>query len=116
MGKNRSCERSGIRSRALIDYFHPLMLEQQVKIVNKLGLHVRAATKLVQKASEFDVDISISCNDQTADAKSIMDVLMLAAIIGTKVDIVIAGDSVEDEQEAMDSLISLIANRFDEGE
>ena len=92
------------------------MLEQQVKIINKLGLHVRAATKLVQTASEFDADISISCNDQTADAKSIMDVLMLAAIIGTEINIAVSGDTVEDEKEALNSIISLIENRFDEGE
>lgn len=92
------------------------MLEQQVKIINKLGLHVRAATKLVQTASEFDADISISCNDQTADAKSIMDVLMLAAIIGTEISIAVSGDTVEDEKEALNSIIFLIENRFDEGE
>jgi phosphocarrier protein HPr len=92
------------------------MLEQHVKIINKLGLHVRAATKLVQTASEFDADISISCNDQTADAKSIMDVLMLAAIIGTEINIAVSGDTVEDEKEALNSIISLIENRFDEGE
>ena len=92
------------------------MLEQQVKIVNKLGLHVRAATKLVQTASEFEVEISITCNDQTADAKSIMDVLMLAAIIGTVIDISIVGDSLDEEKEAMDCIVSLIENKFDEGE
>ncbi len=92
------------------------MLEQQVKIVNKLGLHVRAATKLVQTASEFDVEISIHCNDQTADAKSIMDVLMLAAIIGTVIKVTIVGDSSDEEQEAMDCIVSLIDNKFDEGE
>ena len=92
------------------------MLERQIKIVNKLGSHVRAATKLVQTASEFDVDISISCNDQTADAKSIMDVLMLAAIIGTVVEITVSGDSVEEETEALDRIVSLIENRFDEDE
>lgn len=91
------------------------MLERRVKIVNKLGLHVRAATKLVQAASEFDSDITLSCNGQIADAKSIMDVLMLAAIIGTVIAIQVIGESTE-EEEAMEKLISLINNRFDENE
>ena len=47
------------------------MLEQRVQIINKLGLHVRAATKLVQTASEYEAEITINCNDQDADAKSI---------------------------------------------
>jgi len=92
------------------------MLEQQVKIVNKLGLHVRAATKLVQTASEFEAEIAISCNDQVADAKSIMDVLMLAAIIGTVINVSVSGETAEEEKEAMVKIISLIENRFDEGE
>ncbi|MCP4755987.1 MAG: HPr family phosphocarrier protein [Proteobacteria bacterium] len=92
------------------------MLERQVKIINKLGLHVRAATKLVQTASEFEADITISCNEQTADAKSIMDVLMLAAIVGTIVDIRVSGDTTDEEREALDKMTSLIDNRFDEKE
>ena len=92
------------------------MLEQQVKIVNKLGLHVRAATKLVQTASQFDVDITIGFNNQTADAKSIMDVLMLAAIIGSLITVTVSGESTEEEKEALDRIIYLIESRFDEEE
>jgi len=92
------------------------MLEQQIQIINKLGLHVRAATKLVQTASEYEVGITISCNGQKADAKSIMDVLMLAAIYETTVSIRIDGDTEEEEQQAMTALTGLINDRFGEGE
>ena len=92
------------------------MLVEEIEIINKLGLHLRAATKLVQLASEFEASITISCNDQQADAKSIMDVLMLAAIIGTIVKIEISGDSQEEEQEIMNQILALFNNRFGEEE
>lgn len=91
-------------------------MEREIRIVNKLGLHVRAATKLVQLASEFSADINITYEDQTADAKSIMDVLMLAAIYDTVIKIRVEGDSEEEEQIALDQLSQLIDNRFDENE
>ena len=98
-----------------LDYSrYGIMLEKEVRIINKLGLHVRAATKLVQLASEFDVDITIGCNEQEADAKSIMEVLMLAAIFDSTVVIKITGESPEEERKALDSLEELINNRFDE--
>ncbi len=92
------------------------MLEQKIQIINKLGLHVRAATKLVQAASEFDADILISCNDQEADAKSIMDVLMLAAIHETFIVIKVTGESEAEEEQALAELTSLINDRFGENE
>lgn len=92
------------------------MVEQELEISNKLGLHLRAATKLVQLASEFEADISISCNDQTADAKSIMDVLMLAAIIGTVVNIKVNGESETEETEILSQIVSLFNDKFGEGE
>ncbi|MBU2514031.1 HPr family phosphocarrier protein [bacterium] len=92
------------------------MLEKDVIIINKLGLHLRAATKLVQLASDFEADITISCNEQDADAKSIMDVLMLAAIVGTEVNIKVSGDNQEQELEIMDQVVSLIQDRFGEDE
>ncbi len=85
-------------------------------IINKLGLHLRAATKLVQLASEFEADIKIISHDQIADAKSIMDVLMLAAIVGTPVKIEISGESEEEEQEIMDQMTGLFNSRFGEDE
>lgn len=92
------------------------MLEEDITVINKLGLHLRAATKLVQLASEFDADIRITCNDQTADAKSIMDVLMLAAIIGSELTINVSGDSREDEEEAMNAILEIIRDKFGEEE
>ena len=92
------------------------MLETEVEIINKLGLHLRAATKLVQLASEFEPTIQISCNDQIADAKSIMDVLMLAAIIGTIVKIEISGDNEEEERNIMSQILKLFTSRFGEEE
>jgi phosphocarrier protein len=92
------------------------MLVREMEIINKLGLHLRAATKLVQLASEFEASIRISCNDQTADAKSIMDVLMLAAIIGTVAKIEVSGDNDEEEQGIMKQVVSLFNIRFGEDE
>ncbi|MBU3916849.1 HPr family phosphocarrier protein [bacterium] len=92
------------------------MLERQIKIINRLGLHLRAATKLVQLASEYEADISIFCDGQTADAKSIMDVLMLAAIIGKILKIRVSGKSDEEEENIMNLLTALIDNRFGESE
>ena len=92
------------------------MLEEKIQIINKLGLHVRAATKLVQVASEFDSDIIISCNEQEADAKSIMDVLMLAAIFETVVVIRVTGENEAEEANALHALTELINDRFGENE
>jgi len=90
------------------------MIEQEIKIINKLGLHVRAATKLVQLASDYDADISLEYQDQIADAKSIMDVLMLAAIYDTVIVVKVSSDSEEEEEEAFEKIKDLINNRFDE--
>ena len=90
------------------------MLEKEIVITNTLGLHVRAATKLVQTASLFDIDVSITCNGQTADAKSIMEVLMLAAIFGTTVTLRDSGENEEEEGKAISQISTLFENRFDE--
>ena len=92
------------------------MLEKEVEISNKLGLHLRAATKLVQLASEFEAEITVSCNDQAADAKSIMDVLMLAAIIGTIVTISVSGEYEEEERDILIRIATLFEERFGEDE
>lgn len=92
------------------------MREEKIQIINKLGLHVRAATKLVQTASEFDADITISCDGQDADAKSIMDVLMLAAIFETFVVIKVQADCAAEEEQVLAALTDLINDRFGEGE
>jgi len=89
------------------------MLEQQIEIVNKLGLHARAAAKLVSVASRFESHIEIHFGSQTADAKSIMAVMMLAASKGSRISIQIDG---RDQQEAMTAVTELINNYFEEEE
>ena len=89
------------------------MIETQVTIVNKLGLHARAAAKFVGCASAFSSSIQTGKDGKLVDAKSIMSVMMLAAGKGTVLDLHITGD---DEEAALQALTALIANRFDEAE
>ena len=88
-------------------------ISRQVTIVNELGLHARAAAKLVQLASRFPVEIKLVREDMTVNAKSIMGVLMLAAAKGTDLVITAAGDAVA-AQSAIDALANLIQERFGE--
>lgn len=92
------------------------MLEREVTIINKLGLHVRAATKLVQLASEFDADVTIGFDGQTADGKSIMDVLMLAAIVGSVVNVNISGPDPDEEKLVLEKIVNLFEGYFEEKE
>ena len=89
------------------------MQQKQITILNKLGLHARAAAKLVQTASKFGAEISITVNNKTVNGKSIMGIMMLAASKDVIVEIICTG---ADEDEAMGDLISLINNRFGEDE
>ena len=89
------------------------MQERNVTIANKLGLHARAAAKLVTMASGYSSDIDIARNDQSVNGKSIMGVMMLAASKGTELVIRTSGD---DEQEAADNLAKLVAGKFGEKE
>ena len=89
------------------------MIKSTVRINNKLGLHARASAKLTKLASGFQSDIFMSRNGRRVNAKSIMGVMMLAAGIGTEVTVETNG---EREQEAMDALLALIADKFGEGE
>lgn len=88
-------------------------IKKQITIINKLGLHARAASKLVATASRFGSQVHINRNGQVADAKSIMSLLMLAASKGTELEFIIIGDDAED---ALSHIETLINNRFDEGE
>ena len=92
------------------------MSNKTVRICNKLGLHVRAATLLVQLAGSFDAEITISLGDQAADAKSIMEVLMLAATQGSDVVLAVQGESPAEEALILEALSQLINNRFNEAE
>ena len=89
------------------------MQERNVTIVNKLGLHARAAAKMVTMASSYSSEIDIARNDQSVNGKSIMGVMMLAASKGTELIITTNGD---DEQEAADRLAQLVAEKFGEKE
>ena len=82
-----------------------------VEIINERGLHARASAKFVKVASGFDAEVMVSRDGQTVDARSIMGLMMLAAGIGSTIDIVAEGPEAE---AALDALSALIANRFDE--
>jgi phosphocarrier protein len=87
------------------------MTSKELEIVNKLGLHARASTKLTQTASKFSSEIWVSLNGRRVNAKSIMGVMMLAAAQGSIVTIETNG---VDEIAAMDALTMLIENFFGE--
>jgi len=89
------------------------MQRREVEIVNKLGLHARAAAKLTQLAAKFGAEVHIERSGRRVNAKSIMGVMMLAAGKGTRVTLETDG---HDEGEAMDSLVALIASFFGEGQ
>jgi phosphocarrier protein len=86
-------------------------MERAITIVNKLGLHARAAAKLVTTASRFKSDIRIRRDAREVSGKSIMGVMMLAAGIGAKLTLIASGS---DEVEALAALEQLIADKFGE--
>ena len=88
-------------------------LSRHVTIVNELGLHARAASKLVQLASRYPVEMKIGHEEMTVNAKSIMGVLMLAACKGTDLTLTAIGDE-EKGRAAIDALVELIQQRFGE--
>jgi phosphocarrier protein HPr len=89
------------------------MTNSTATIVNKLGLHARASAKLTKLAGSFPCEVWMTRGERRVNAKSIMGVMMLAAGIGSEVQLETSG---EREQEAMDALLALIADRFGEGE
>ncbi|SER14539.1 phosphocarrier protein [Pseudomonas sp. NFACC02] len=90
------------------------MPAHQITIINKLGLHARAAAKFVGVAGKYPCQIRVGRSpDSMVDGKSIMAVMMLAAGKGTEIHLSTEGD---EEQAALDGLIELINNKFDEGE
>lgn len=89
------------------------MLEQKITIINKLGLHARAAAKLVNTASRFESRVSIAFGSHHGDAKSIMSVMMLAASQGSEVVLTTEGP---DEKAAIEAISDLINNYFEEEE
>ena len=89
------------------------MKVEHVVITNRLGLHARAAAKLVQLSNQFAAEITLEKDGQTADVKSIMDVLMLTGTMDSQLKVSAAG---KDEETAVDEVIRLIADKFGEGE
>ena len=89
------------------------MQTKPITIVNKLGLHARAAARFVQLASSYDCEVNLSVNGKKVSGKSIMGIMMLAAAKGTTVEITTAGG---DEVEAMTRLGELILDKFGEAE
>jgi phosphocarrier protein HPr len=89
------------------------MIEQEIEIVNKLGLHARASAKLTQLAAKYKSDVWMTRNKRRVNAKSIMGVMMLAAGKGAKVMLETDGT---DEKECFDALVLLIQDKFGEGE
>jgi phosphocarrier protein len=89
------------------------MSKTTATISNKLGLHARASAKLTKLAAGFPCDVWISRGDRRVNAKSIMGVMMLAAGVGSEVEIETSG---EREQEALEAIVALIDDKFGEGE
>jgi len=89
------------------------MIEKKVTIINKLGLHARAAAKFVKLANRFGSSVKIEKDGVVIDGKSILGILTLAAVQGTKIRLSISG---EDERATLKSLVALIENKFGEEE
>ena len=89
------------------------MTKATVRISNRLGLHARASAKLTKLAGSFKSDIFLARNGRRVNAKSIMGVMMLAAGIGSEVEIDAEGT---DAQAAVDAIVALIDDKFGEGE
>lgn len=89
------------------------MLQRQITIINKLGLHARAAAKLVGLASQFESNITVAKNGNEVNSKSILGVMMLAAAKNT--ELLFSADGA-DEVEALDALQALVERYFDEDE
>ena len=89
------------------------MIKSTLRISNKLGLHARASAKLTKLAGSFACDIHLSRNGRRVNAKSIMGVMMLAAGVGTEVEMETEG---EDEKAASDAITALVEDKFGEGQ
>jgi phosphocarrier protein len=89
------------------------MIKKNTTISNKLGLHARASAKLTKLAGSFPCEVWLSRGDRRVNGKSIMGVMMLAAGLGTEISVETIG---EQEEQAMDALLALIADKFGEGE
>lgn len=89
------------------------MIERELAIRNRLGLHARAAAKFVQTASRYKSEVKIRKNGEEVDGKSILGLLLLAASQGTRITVAVSG---EDEDVAFAAVLALVERRFDEDE
>jgi phosphocarrier protein HPr len=89
------------------------MLRKKVEIVNKLGLHARAAAKFVATAGRYGSQIEVVHNDRCVNGKSIMGVMMLAASKGSEIELIVSG---ADQDAALEALVLLIDSKFNEAE
>lgn len=89
------------------------MIKTHVTISNKLGLHARASAKLTKLAGSFQCDVHMARNGRRVNAKSIMGVMMLAAGLGSEIEVETDGP---DEQRAIDAIVAMINDKFGEGE
>ena len=89
------------------------MISQRITIINKLGLHARAANKFVDTAAQFASRVEVTKDKKSVDGKSIMSIMLLAAAKGDELELRVEGD---DEQQAFAAISDLIARRFDEDE
>jgi phosphocarrier protein HPr len=91
----------------------PSVAHRQVEITNELGLHFRPAQKFVQLASQFQSEIRVHYHGKESDAKSFLDLTLLAAECGTRLDLVARGP---DAEQAVEALVRLVVSQFDEGD
>ena len=89
------------------------MIKTSTTITNRLGLHARASAKLTKRAGSFPCEVWLAKGERRVNAKSIMGVMMLAAGMGSTIEVDTNG---EQEQQAMDAILALIADKFGEGE
>lgn len=89
------------------------MITEDILIINRLGLHARAAASFVKQASVFESEVELSFRDQVVNGKSIMGIMMLAASQGSELILKVSGS---DEAEAREALVNLINDRFGEDE
>jgi len=90
-----------------------MRVHKQVQVINKLGLHARAAARLVRLCGDYESEITLHNGERSVDAKSIMGVMMLAATQGSSLELVVEGN---DAETASKEIAALFQNYFDEGE
>lgn len=89
------------------------MQKQRLTIINKLGLHARAASKFAQTSARFSADIKVHCQGKSVDGKSVMALMLLAAAKGTELELEVEG---RDENDALGAICELVTDRFGESE